>query len=186
MRYFILFNCFLLASSSLLERFEDWRVEHNIHFLNDVERENTLRKWSLNDKFIQETNAKNLTYTLGHNQFSGMDSNEFSQYLGLVNQEPKDKGLLNFHPFHFQEKIQKAKCVLDCVKDLQDECYVDTLRCIKGCKSEELSSLEIPDSVDWVKSGAVTPVKNQGQCGSCWGFQLLVLLKAPTSLLTEN
>ena len=59
MRYFILFNCFLLASSSLLERFEDWRVEHNIHFLNDVERENTLRKWSLNDKFIQETNAKN-------------------------------------------------------------------------------------------------------------------------------
>ncbi|KAA8515140.1 hypothetical protein F0562_018319 [Nyssa sinensis] len=57
-------------------------------------------------------------------------------------------------------------------------------------KSAKLTSFRyqnvtaVPSSMDWRKKGAVTAIKDQGQCGCCWAFSAVAAMEGSNQLTT--
>jgi len=122
------------------EVFEAWEKDFAKSYESLEERAHRYAIWVNNLERISHTNSQKLSYKLRLNQFADLTDDEF--------------------------RLQVHGTTGSCFKGNENIPKISTRS--KGSNKQLPSTL--PASVDWVTQGVVTPVKNQGNCGSCWAF----------------
>jgi len=156
-----------VGGSFLDGEFENWIQEHSKLYESLEERAERFQIWMENHILILRHNTKipKPSYTLGHNQFSDMTNEEYQEYNRLGSHSP---GVLTSSgDYESYEAI--ARRLSEKEEDIS---------------SNEEKNVDLPNHVDWVKEGAVTEVKNQGKCGSCWAFSATGSLESSYYLKT--
>jgi C1A family cysteine protease len=117
---------------------------------NASDLSNRFQNFETSKRIIERHNSKNLSYTMGLNEFSDLSPEEFKRlYLG------------------YRRPVQNQS-----FSGSPPELYV-------APPNQVLAA-----SLDWRNSGAVTPVKNQGGCGSCWSYATTGAIEGATKLRT--
>lgn len=142
----------MLAAANAISFFdvvkEEWsayKLEHSKEYKSDTEERFRMKIFMENKNKIAQHNqayAKgHVSYKLGLNKYADLLHHEFVQKMNGFN------------------RSASLKMYKGVAQEIEEPVYF-----------MEPANVEIPKSADWRDQGAVTEVKDQGHCGSCWSF----------------
>jgi len=151
MRSVLLLACAALAEAAkdYTQAFAAWKAEYGKAYPSAAAEVKAFKTFAEHEDKITLHNARqDVSYWLGHNEFSDLTTDEFfATHLG----------------------------------------YNASLA--TGRKRNTAAHVSVPveqleAAVDWVGAGAVTGIKNQGTCGSCWSFSTTGAIEGALKIAT--
>jgi len=138
--------------------FSEYITKYNKGFDTKYEYNKRLVAFSQNIKRIEALNE------LHKNQTSvRYDVNEFTD---LTEAEFRKQKLMNYNPKRFEYAMSVLK----------EAKYVDEVKSVG----------DLPEEFDWRSKNVVTPVKDQGSCGSCWAFSAIQNIESQWAIKKGN
>eukprot|EP00636_Phaeomonas_parva_P015293 CAMPEP_0118881596 /NCGR_PEP_ID=MMETSP1163-20130328/21020_1 /TAXON_ID=124430 /ORGANISM="Phaeomonas parva, Strain CCMP2877" /LENGTH=353 /DNA_ID=CAMNT_0006818413 /DNA_START=170 /DNA_END=1231 /DNA_ORIENTATION=+ len=132
----------LPTREAALPVFDAWRAHHGKKYLTAAHEARALDNFIETSHQVAAQNTKpDRTWTAGLNKFADMSWPEFKSFYGLDSVGAGQNCSATRKPMELQE-----------------------------IEATHRRLLKLPDSIDWRDYAAVSPVKDQGQCGSCWTF----------------
>ncbi|MCE5165951.1 hypothetical protein HAX54_013387 [Datura stramonium] len=130
-----------LSDEKVSQLFQEWKQKHGKVYKDEKEEEMRLESFKGNVKYIVEKNSKRKSDS---DHLVGL-----TKFADMSNEEFR-----HVHTSKIKIPFNKKK----------------TIQMNNVEKKPTPASCDVPPSKDWRKHGAVTEVKDQGQCGACWAF----------------
>jgi len=152
---FIAFVAVNATVDPILLKWQEFKNKYNKVYANSQEENRRFNIFKKNVQLIDQTNRRNLTYTVGINHFADLTNAEFVSKMNGFKSNPNR---------------------------LRNEAPITPLKSTPACPAGTSNGL----TCDWRVAGAVTPIKNQGQCGGCWAFSAVASTEGQHFFSTNN